>query len=177
MQAAIIVRLFGKPGMSDTRRAIFLVVGTIIVLDQLTKYLIDSSMRLYQSEELIDGFLALTYVRNTGAAFGLLANAPAWFRQPFFYLTTGVALVILGLFLRRLEEHERLARLSIVAIAGGAVGNLIDRIRFGYVIDFLDVSWRGYHWPTFNVADSCITLGVLGLLWSSVWGTASRHGG
>ena len=99
------------------------------------------------------------------------------FGSPFSYLTTGLALVILGLFLRRLEEHERLARLSIVAIAGGAVGNLIDRIRFGYVIDFLDVSWRGYHWPAFNVADSCITLGVLGLLWSSVWDAASRQGG
>ena len=147
------------------------VVGTIVVLDQVTKYLIDSSMRLYQSEELISGVLALTYVRNTGAAFGLLAHAPAWFRQPFFYLTTGVAIVILGLFLRRLGKQERLARLSIVAILGGALGNLIDRIRFGYVIDFLDVSWQGYHWPAFNVADSCITLGVLGLLWSSVRGT------
>ena len=158
--------------MTPSFRSASTIVAAIVVLDQLSKYLVDSSMTLYQSREIISGLLALTYVRNPGAAFGLLAGAPAWFRQPFFYLTSGAALVILGLFLRRLGEHERLARLALVAILGGALGNLIDRIRFGYVIDFVDVSWQGYHWPAFNVADSCITLGVIGLLWSSRPGTA-----
>lgn len=159
--------------MSTSFRSASTIVTAIVALDQLSKYLIDSSMTLYQSREIISGVLALTYVRNPGAAFGLLAQAPAWFRQPFFYLTSGLAIVILGIFLRRLGERERLARLALVAILGGALGNLIDRIRFGYVIDFVDISWQGYHWPAFNVADSCITLGMIGLLWSSLRGTAS----
>lgn len=138
------------------------------MLDQVTKLWIDSSMQLYQSEEIISGFFSLTYVRNTGAAFGFLAQTPEWFRQPFFFATTGIALLVLGLFLSRLDETEWLARVSIASILGGAIGNLIDRLRFGYVIDFLDVYWQGYHWPAFNVADSCITVGVIGLLWSSL---------
>ena len=158
--------------MSTSFRSASTIVAAIVALDQFSKYLIDSSMTLYQSREIISGVLALTYVRNPGAAFGLLAQAPAWFRQPFFYLTSGLAIVILGIFLRRLGERERLARLALVAILGGALGNLIERIRFGYVIDFVDISWQGYHWPAFNVADSCITLGMIGLLWSSLRGTA-----
>lgn len=149
-------------------RCLLPVVGVIVMLDQVTKLWIDSSMQLYQSEEIISGFFSLTYVRNTGAAFGFLAQTPEWFRQPFFFATTGIALLVLGLFLSRLDETEWLARVSIASILGGAIGNLIDRLRFGYVIDFLDVYWQGYHWPAFNVADSCITVGVIGLLWSSL---------
>ena len=151
-------------------RCFFPVVGIIVVLDQATKLWIDSSMQLYQSQEIISGFFSLTYVRNTGAAFGFLSQTPEWFRQPFFFATTGLALLVLGIFLSRLDETERLARISIASILGGAIGNLIDRVRFGYVIDFLDVYWQGYHWPAFNVADSCITVGVIGLLWSSFAG-------
>lgn len=156
-------------------RFILPVVGIIVVLDQVTKLWIDSSMQLYQSEEIISGFFSLTYVRNTGAAFGFLAQTPEWFRQPFFFATTGIALIVLGIFFRRLDETEWLARLSITSILGGAIGNLIDRIRFGYVIDFLDVYWQGYHWPAFNVADSCITVGVIGLLWSSLVSNPSSN--
>ena len=156
--------------MHLTPRTLTIIVSVMVALDQLTKYWIDSSMTLYQSDSIIPDIFALTYVRNTGAAFGFLSEMPDWFRQPFFYLTTGIAIIILAGFLRRLGETEQLARLSVVGILSGAIGNLIDRIRFGYVIDFLDFSWHGYHWPAFNVADMCITLGVLGLLWSSVWG-------
>jgi signal peptidase II len=155
--------------MGTKTRMVLLVVGTILVLDQVTKLLVERSMVPYQSEPVIASFFHLTYVRNTGAAFGLLAQAPDWFRQPFFFIATAVAIVALGLFLRHTAETDRLTILAVAAILGGAVGNLIDRLRYGYVIDFLDFHWRGYHWPAFNVADSCITLGVLGLLWSAVW--------
>lgn len=160
--------------MRLTTRTIIIVVSLIVGLDQLTKYWIDSSMKLYQSDDIIPGIFALTYVRNTGAAFGFLSEMPDGFRQPFFYLTTGIAIIILVGFLRRLGETEQLARLSVIGILSGAIGNLIDRIRFGYVIDFLDFSWQGYHWPAFNVADMCITLGVIGLLCSSVWGDRAQ---
>jgi signal peptidase II len=81
---------------------------------------------------------------------------------------TGVAVVALMLFLRKTEETNRLMVVAIAAVLGGAVGNLVDRILYGEVTDFLLFHWRGYYWPAFNVADSCITLGVLGLLWSSL---------
>lgn len=160
--------------MHLTIRTIVIIIAVLVGLDQLTKYWIDSSMTLYQSDGIVSDIFALTYVRNTGAAFGFLSQMPAWFRQPFFYLTTGIAIVILAVFLHRLGENEQLSRLSVVAILSGAIGNLIDRVRFGYVIDFLDFSWKGYHWPAFNVADMCITLGVIGLLWSSVRGEQNR---
>jgi signal peptidase II len=117
---------------------------------------------------VIESFFHLTSERNTGAAFSLFAQAPAWFRQPFFLTATGVAIVALLLFLRQTDGTNRLMVVAIAAVLGGAVGNLIDRILYGEVIDFLLFHWRGYYWPAFNVADSCITLGVIGLLWSSI---------
>lgn len=155
--------------MNAKTRTVSLVVGTILVLDQVTKALVARTLRLYESVPVIDSFFHLTRVHNTGAAFGVLAQAPAWFRQPFFLIATGVAVLALVLLLRHTEKASRLAIVAIAAILGGALGNLLDRIvHNGQVIDFLDFHWRGYHWPAFNVADTCITLGAIGLLWSSV---------
>lgn len=155
--------------MSKKILVVFFWVSGILVLDQVSKALVVRALDVHQSVPVIDSFFHLTLVYNTGAAFGLLARAPAWFRQPFFLVATGVAVLALLLFLRHTDETKRLTVLSISAIIGGALGNLIDRLRYGHVIDFLDFHWRGYHWPAFNVADTCITLGVIGIIWVSLW--------
>jgi signal peptidase II len=117
---------------------------------------------------LIPGFFNLTYVRNSGAAFGLFADLPSAVRAPLFTAVSVGALVLLLFLLRGLRPEQWGLRVALASVLGGAIGNLIDRVRHGDVVDFLDVHWRGYHWPAFNVADSCITLGVAVLLISSL---------
>jgi signal peptidase II len=154
--------------MRTKTSSVILIVGSILVLDQVTKVIVARTLMLHESVPVFESFFHLTHERNTGAAFSLLAQAPVWFRQPFFLLATAVAVVALLLFLRQIQETNRLMILAIAAILGGALGNLIVRILYGEVVDFLLFHWRGYAWPAFNVADTCITLGVIGLLWSSV---------
>lgn len=138
-----------------------LTVVVILVLDQWTKHLVHTRFRWGESVAIIESFFALTYVRNSGAAFGLLHRAPAWFRDPFFIIVPIVALVVIVVLFVKLKEDQKLTALALSLILGGAVGNLIDRIRFGYVIDFLDFHYKEvYHWPAFNVADSAIVVGV-----------------
>jgi signal peptidase II len=129
-------------------------VLAVVVLDQLTKMWVVSSMRLHESVPLIDGLLSLTYVRNTGAAFSLLAGAPEAFRVPFFLTVASVAIVAIGLFLWNTPASHRLTLVALALVLGGAAGNLIDRLTYGEVIDFVDVYWGDWHWPAFNVADS-----------------------
>lgn len=140
------------------------IVAAIFAIDQFTKWCVEQTMHVHQSVPVIDGLFSLTYVRNAGAAFGLLANLPPALRGPLFIAISVGALVVLGLILRSLEPEQRAMRVALAAVLGGALGNMIDRLRMGEVIDFLDVYWRGYHWPAFNVADSCITVGVVVLL-------------
>lgn len=154
--------------MSKKIRTVTWIVGVILVLDQATKIIVDHTIPLHHSVPVIDSFFHLVHVRNTGAAFSLFAHMPAWFRQPFFLIATGMAITALILFLRHTQEASPLLVVAVAAILGGALGNLIDRIRYGEVIDFLLLHWHGYHWPAFNVADTCITLGAIGLLWSSI---------
>jgi signal peptidase II len=153
--------------MSTKTLTVILVVGVILVLDQATKMLVSRTLAVHESVPVFESFFHLAHERNTGAAFSLLAQAPAWFRRPFFLITTVVAVLILIWFLRQTAGTNRLMIVALAAILGGAVGNFIDRVLYGEVVDFLLVHWRGYYWPAFNVADSCITLGVIGLLWSS----------
>lgn len=138
--------------------------GSVIVIDQLSKQHIMETMRLHESISIVPNLFSFTYIRNPGAAFGLLAGSSNAFRMVFFGLTSIFALVLLGTILYRMPEREWMGRLSVSAILGGAVGNLIDRLRFGEVIDFLDVYIDSYHWPAFNVADSAITVGVIFLI-------------
>jgi len=140
------------------------VTGGIILLDQLTKQQIMQTMRLHESIPIIPNLFSLTYIRNPGAAFGLLAGSSNAFRMVFFGLTSIFALGLLGTILLRMPEEDWMGRVSVAAILGGAIGNLIDRLRFGEVIDFLDVYVESYHWPAFNVADSAITVGVIALI-------------
>ncbi len=136
----------------------------VIGLDQLTKYWVMQSMRLHESIPIVPNLFSLTYIRNPGAAFGLLAGSSDAFRMVFFGITSLFALALLGTILVRLPEKDWVGQLSIAGILGGAMGNLIDRLRFGEVIDFLDVYVENYHWPAFNVADSAISVGVVFLI-------------
>lgn len=135
-------------------------LAAIVVLDQLTKIIVDRTMALHQSIAIVDGSFNLTYVRNTGAAFGIFAGAAESFRRPFLILVSILASGFIVTLLRRLAASERGLITALTFILGGAIGNLIDRVFYGEVIDFLDVYWRNYHWPAFNIADSCITIGV-----------------
>ena len=140
-------------------------VGLIVSLDQLTKTLVVANFRLGESKVIIDNFFNLTLIHNTGAAFGLLRNMDPAIREPFFLI---IPLLTLGAILyafHKLEESEIWSILGLVLIVGGAIGNLIDRVRIGYVIDFLDFHWfYKNHFPAFNVADSAICVGVFILI-------------
>jgi len=142
----------------------YLISLAIVLLDQLTKLLVVRSMRLGQNIPIVPGFFDLTFVLNPGAAFSLFATLPEWIRNPFFILiSVGAAVLIIAYRSRYLREN-RLASVSLALILGGAIGNLIDRLRYGVVVDFLDAHIYQYHWPIFNVADSAISVGVTLLL-------------
>lgn len=136
-----------------------------LILDQVSKFVIADSMQLYQSIP-ITSFFKLTYVRNTGAAFSFLSDAGGWQRWFFAGLAILISMVIV-VWLTRLKQHETLLAVALALVLGGAIGNLIDRLVYGYVIDFLDVFYQTWHWPAFNVADSAITLGVMLMLLES----------
>jgi signal peptidase II len=136
--------------------------GLVIALDQLTKRLVDASMQWYETIELVP-FFQLTYLRNQGAAFSFLSQAGGWQRW-FFILLSVAASAAISIWLKRLRPDQRWEAIAWALVLGGALGNLIDRIAYGYVIDFLDVFYREWHWPAFNVADSAITVGVIMLL-------------
>ena len=133
-----------------------------IVLDQVSKLAVDNSMQLYESIPLMPYF-NLTYVHNTGAAFSFLSEAGGWQRW-FFAILAFVISVVLSVWLSRLQKQETLLAVALSLVLGGAIGNLIDRLAYGYVIDFLDVYYNTWHWPAFNIADSAITLGVVLML-------------
>jgi signal peptidase II len=139
-------------------------IGTLVSLDQLTKFLVVSRFQLGESITVLKGFFHLTLVHNTGAAFGILANLPKPYREPFFFLVPGITLVVILAVFARLKERQSMSVYALSLIVGGAIGNLVDRIRLGYVIDFLDFHFQQQaHFPAFNLADSAITIGV-GLL-------------
>ena len=133
----------------------------ILVADQLTKFIVDQTMPLHHSIPVIDNLFSLTYIRNTGAAFGILSGSAASFRLPFLVLFSILAIGFVVTMLRRLPDRETGLITALAFILGGAIGNLIDRVAYGEVIDFLDVYWSTFHWPAFNLADSFITVGVL----------------
>lgn len=134
----------------------------VVILDQFSKLAIDNMMALYQSIPILPS-LNLTYVHNTGAAFSFLSEAGGWQRWFFAVLALSVSIGI-TLWIGRLKSHESLLALALALVLGGAIGNLIDRVAYGYVIDFIDVYYHSWHWPAFNLADSGITLGVMLLI-------------
>ena len=131
-----------------------------IFLDQLSKAWILSSFQLYESREVIPGLFNLVYVTNTGAAFSMLADVDSPWKHYFFLGIGGLAIVGLAIGWWKLRKENNLYGVALALIAGGAAGNLIDRVRFGSVVDFLDFYLGKYHWPAFNIADSAICIGA-----------------
>lgn len=143
---------------------LFFVTTFIIGLDQLTKYWVVEKFRLGETQSVIFDFFNLTYVQNKGAAFGILAQANPAFRVPFFIIVPLIALSSIAYVFRKIADNDFKLSTALSLVISGAIGNLIDRLSLGYVVDFLDFHWRwGYHFPAFNVADSAICTGV-GLL-------------
>jgi signal peptidase II len=135
-----------------------------VVIDQLTKMLVRAALPLHSSTTIVPGFLDLTHVRNTGAAFGMLNGVDFPFKTPLLIGVAIVALFSIGVYATQLPSQQRLARVGLALVLAGAVGNLIDRVRTGYVLDFVDVYWRDHHFWAFNVADSAITIGVSAII-------------
>ena len=154
--------------MIDSRlRQALLVALLVVVVDQVTKAIVERTMTLHETIPLLP-FFALTYVRNTGAAFGMLGGTPASLRLPLFVLVTVVAIWALVSHLRGAPAHRRTLVWALGGILGGAVGNFICRARYGEVIDFFHLHWGEWSWPMFNVADSAISIGVVIVLLESL---------
>ena len=134
----------------------------VILLDWYSKQLASDALELYRPQEVFS-WLNITLAHNYGAAFSFLSDAGGWQRWFFIVLASGVSLVLL-VWLLRLPRKEWLTALGLSLILGGAIGNLVDRIQLGYVVDFIDVYYKNWHYPAFNVADSAITCGVILLL-------------
>ena len=155
--------------MNDKRYARHWLVLSVavVIIDQLTKWLAEALLVAYQPVPVIPMF-NLTLAYNTGAAFSFLSDAGGWQRWFFIGLTL-VVIIVLFNWLWRMRAEEKLHAVSISLILGGAIGNLIDRMLLGHVIDFLDVYYDQYHWPIFNIADSAITVGVMLLVIDLFW--------
>lgn len=134
--------------------------GTMLI-DQISKHLILESFRPGEIMPVIPGLFNLTLTFNFGAAFGLWSNLPPGWRESALGASITVALSVLFYFLKQSGQRSTLSQVSLAAVLGGALGNVLDRMQHGYVIDFLDAYWGNYHWPAFNVADSAIVVGVV----------------
>jgi signal peptidase II len=151
-----------------TGRVAALMTVVMFLADQWTKGLVLAHFRLGESVEVIPGFFSLTSVRNRGGAFGLLADLPEGYGQAFFVVFAVLTVAFLVWMLRGTPREDLSQRIALTAVIGGAIGNLVDRILYGEVVDFLDVYVGDWHWPAFNLADSYITTGVVLLLWGAL---------
>jgi signal peptidase II len=137
------------------------IAGVVMAMDQVTKALVDDIMALHESRVVVEGLVRMTYVQNRGAAFGILSEAGLPYQSALFSMVSLLALLAIAMYAWRMPVQSRLPQTALAFVMGGAVGNLLDRARLGYVIDYVDVHWGPHHWPAFNVADSAITIGVV----------------
>jgi signal peptidase II len=140
------------------------VAAGIVVVDQITKALVRTHVPLYDAVPVVSGILNLTHVRNSGAAFGFLNAVDFPYKSAILALVATAAFIGIAVYAARASTNERLARFGLAMILAGAIGNLIDRLVFGSVVDFVDVVFGSWHFWTFNVADSAITLGVIAMM-------------
>jgi signal peptidase II len=149
-------------------------IGTIVVLDQLTKFMVKATIPLYSKKAIIPNFLDFTHVQNTGAAFGVLNAADFPYKSAVMIGIATLALLAISIYARQLGSDEKLSRYGLALILGGAFGNLIDRAIAGYVVDFVDVYWGEIHFWAFNVADAAISIGAVLVLLDMI-GIGRRH--
>jgi signal peptidase II len=152
------------PGSIRNRAPELSISAIIVVADQLTKALVRAKLAEYDSVKVIPGLLDITRAHNTGAAFGILNGVEFPYKAAVMVLVALVALAAVGVYALTLPDEQRIARVGLAMILGGALGNLIDRALTGHVVDFVDAYWHSYHFWAFNVADSAITVGVVLML-------------
>ncbi|MDT8438483.1 MAG: signal peptidase II [Wenzhouxiangellaceae bacterium] len=156
------------PRMTPIRYSAWLLLaGLVVALDLWTKQLASMHLEMYQPIA-VTGWFNLTLAHNTGAAFSLLADAEGWQRWFFIIVGSGISVFLL-VWLWRLPLSARALPVALMLILGGAIGNLADRFRLGYVVDFIDLHYAGWHWPAFNIADSAIVIGVTLMLVESLF--------
>lgn len=158
--------------MAFRTRLLLIVAPLLLILDQLSKLYIDGNFLLGESVTVFENFFHITYIRNKGAAFGILSGSP-W-RVPFFVTIGIIACGAILWYLYTTRKDQQLLQISLVMVFAGALGNIIDRVRLSEVIDFIDVHWYEHHWPAFNVADSAITVGVA-LMILDLWREERRN--
>jgi len=149
------------PSKLQGRLPYVFLVATTLVLDRWTKALIQNRFDLNESIPVIDGLFNITYVRNTGVAFGIFSSISSPAKSFLLSIFTAFAAVVVVTYSMRSPARNRLLQIALALILGGALGNLYDRLAYGYVVDFLEFYVRSYHWPSFNIADSAISVGVL----------------
>lgn len=162
-----------SPSRARLRRFELGLVALIVVCDQMTKAVVRARVPQFETVPIVDGFLNLAHVRNTGAAFGFLNAVDFPYKSAVIALIATAALVGIAWYAAQVSAHARVARLGLALILGGAIGNLIDRLALGSVVDFVDVVIGGWHFWAFNVADAAITLGVVALMIDMIG--AGRH--
>ena len=140
------------------------IVVAIVALDQATKEWVKRSLELHETRAIVQGLLSLSHVQNRGAAFGILSDADIPYQSAIFSVVSLLALLAIAAYAIRLPAAARLPRAALSLVLGGALGNLIDRLRLGHVVDFVHVYWKRHQWPDFNLADSAISVGVALLL-------------
>lgn len=138
----------------------------VVILDQITKYIASTSLEMYKPIAVMPMF-NWTLMHNTGAAFSFLHDAGGWQRW-FFTIIALVVSAVIVLWIKRLEQHEKLQAIALALILGGALGNVIDRIWLGYVVDFIEVYYQQWYWPAFNIADSAIFIGVAMIIYEGI---------
>lgn len=151
---------------SNPRLIQWLLLALLVILaDQFTKLLILSSFQ-YGDSRFVTSFFNIVRVHNTGAAFSFLAGAAGW--QRWFFIGLGLAATVFIVWMLRRHGHQTLFALALALILGGAIGNVVDRLLHGYVVDFIQLHWRGWYFPSFNIADSAISVGAALLIWDEI---------
>lgn len=158
------------------RKQTYLILAlAVFVLDQWTKWWVEANLALHRPQEVLPGFLNLTHVQNPGVAFGLFSDIDSPLRTTVLTILGLAALGIVAFYYARVDRAHRLLLTALALILGGAIGNLTDRVLTGSVTDFIDAYIGSYHWHTFNVADSAITIGVTLILWDSFRPGSEQH--
>ena len=151
---------------------LFFVSGVLIVMDQYTKLMVSLHIPLNYSVKVVEGFFNFTHIRNSGVAFGLFANQQSEYKALMFIAISTIAIIAILVIFHQTPKEKKMVQTGLILIFSGAIGNLIDRILHGEVIDFVDFFINRHHFPAFNIADSCITVGVIMMVIDLFFGEA-----